>query len=245
MKKIIIFGATSAIAQATARRYAQRGARFYLLARDPDKLATLAADLRARGAQATHTAVFDANDIEAQTGVIDTAIDTLDGFDIALIAYGTLGDQRQCETSVALTLQELGTNAFSPIALLTRLANYCEIQRYGTLAVIGSVAGDRGRQSNYVYGTAKGALAIFLQGLRNRLAHSGVHVLTIKPGFIDTPMTADFPKGKLWRSPETAAKGIERAITARRNVVYVPGWWQVIMGVIQSIPEAIFKHLRL
>lgn len=245
MKNILIIGATSAIAQATARRFAARGARLYLLARDLDRLQTLAADLHTRGAERVDYAEFEANDIDAHGAALDTAIDVLGGFDVALIAYGTLADQRACQASVALTLQELDTNAISVIALLTELANHCEAQRYGTLAVIGSVAGDRGRQSNYVYGAAKGALAIFLQGLRNRLHHSGVHVLTIKPGFVDTPMTAGFNKGVLWATPEQVARGIETAIVRRRNVVYVPGWWRAIMLVIRAIPEALFKRLKL
>ncbi len=111
--------------------------------------------------------------------------------------------------------------------------------------MIGSVAGDRGRQSNYVYGTAKGALALFLQGMRNRLSKRGVQVLTIKPGFVDTPMTASFPKGPLWATPDKVAEDIEKAIDKRRDVLYTPGFWRLIMLIIKSVPEAIFKRLSL
>lgn len=245
MKKILIIGATSAIAQATAQRYAAAGARLYLLARDPDRLDTLAQTLRARGAHSVEWAEFDADDIDSHAEVLDTAIAALDGFDIALVAYGTLGHQAASQASVELTLQQLHTDAISVIALLTHLANYCESLRYGTLAVITSVAGDRGRQSNYVYGTAKAAVSTFLQGLRNRLYHHGVHVLTIKPGFVDTPMTAGYNKGVLWATPEQVAIGIENAIDRRRNVAYVPGWWRLVMLGAQLIPEAIFKRLKL
>lgn len=245
MKKILIIGATSAIAQAVAQRYAAKGASLYLLARSTDKLQTLADDLTVRGAARVAYAVFDADDTTRHAAVLEQAIATLEGLDICLIAYGILGDQRACEASAELTLRTLHTNALSVISLLTHLGNHCATQQYGTLAVIGSVAGDRGRQSNYVYGTAKGALAIFLQGLRNRLAHHGAHVLTIKPGFVDTPMTRHIDKGPLWASPERVAEGIERAVAARRNVVYVPGFWRLIMLVIRSIPEAVFKRLKL
>jgi short-subunit dehydrogenase len=115
----------------------------------------------------------------------------------------------------------------------------------GTLAAISSVAGDRGRQSNYVYGTAKGAVSLFLQGLRNRLSKSGVRVLTIKPGFVDTPMTADFPKGALRAKPEQIARGIERAVEKGRDIIYLPSFWRLIMLVIRAIPEGIFKRLSL
>lgn len=245
MKKILIIGATSAIAQAVAQRYAARGARLYLLARDANRLSPLADDLKVRGATRVEYAVFDADNTMQHAALLDQAIANLGGFDICLIAYGTLSDQAACETSIELTLQTLHTNALSVISLLTHLGNYCAAEQYGTLAVIGSVAGDRGRQSNYVYGTAKGALEIFLQGLRNRLAHRGAHVLTIKPGFVDTPMTRHLDKGPLWATPERVALGIERAIAARRNIVYLPGFWRFIMLIIRSIPEAVFKRLKL
>jgi len=129
--------------------------------------------------------------------------------------------------------------------LLTLLANRFEAQRHGTLAVIGSVAGDRGRQSNYVYGTAKGALAIFLQGLRNRLHPAGVRVLTVKPGFVDTPMTASFKKGPLWAAPEAVAAAIVAAVERGRDVIYTPWFWWGIMTLIKLVPERVFKKLKL
>ena len=120
-----------------------------------------------------------------------------------------------------------------------------EERKYGCIAVISSVAGDRGRQSNYIYGTAKGALTLFLQGLRNRLARSNVQVLTLKPGFVDTPMTAHLKKGLLFVSPETIAKGILRSIQKKKNEVYLPWFWYFIMKIIKTIPEFIFKRMKL
>jgi short-subunit dehydrogenase len=164
---------------------------------------------------------------------------------VALIAHGTLPDQKACEASVELLQQEIDNNGLSVVALCTRLANLMEPRGQGTIAVISSVAGDRGRQSNYVYGAAKGMVTRFLQGLRNRLARKGVQVLTIKPGFVDTPMTAAFPKGLLWAKPESVAQGIVAAVDRKKDVVYLPGFWCLIMMIIRHIPEFIFKKLSL
>jgi short-subunit dehydrogenase len=177
--------------------------------------------------------------------MLEAATSALGGLDVALIAHGTLPDQKACEASVALTLKEIDNNGLSVVALATLLGEKFEAQGHGTLAVIGSVAGDRGRQSNYVYGAAKGMVSLFLQGLRNRLAKKGVQVLTIKPGFVDTPMTASFPKGALWAQPDDIARGILRAIGQGKDVVYLPGFWRLIMLIIRHVPERIFKRLSL
>jgi len=245
VQRILIVGATSAIAEASARRFAARGARLYLLARNLERLHDLAGDLLIRGAAAVDWAVLDVNDFDRHAAAIEDAARGMGGIDVALIAHGTLGDQAACEHSVGLALQELNTNAISVISLLTLLANHFEAQGHGSLAVISSVAGDRGRRSNYVYGTAKGAVTIFLQGLRNRLHRSGVHVLTIKPGFVDTPMTAALEKGPLWSPPERIAEGIERALDRKRDIVYLPAWWRLVMAVVKLIPERLFKKMSL
>jgi decaprenylphospho-beta-D-erythro-pentofuranosid-2-ulose 2-reductase len=178
--------------------------------------------------------------------VLDTAARQLGGIDIVLIAHGTLSDQAQCQTSVDALRHEFDVNAVSTMALLTLLANRLEAQRHGTLAVISSVAGDRGRQSNYAYGSAKAAVTAFLAGLRQRLAKANVDVLTIKPGFVDTPMTAGIAnKGALWAQPDAIAAGIVKAIERRRNIVYLPWFWRWIMLVIRHIPEPLFKKLKL
>jgi short-subunit dehydrogenase len=169
----------------------------------------------------------------------------LGGIDIVLIAHGSLPDQKACEQDTQKTLEAINTNAISTISLLTYLANHFERQGRGTIAVISSVAGDRGRQSNYVYGTAKAAVTVFLQGLRNRLYKSGVQVLTIKPGFVDTPMTAAFKKGLLWASPEEIAKAIYIAIATTKDIIYAPWYWRWILLIIRHIPEILFKRLSL
>ena len=189
--------------------------------------------------------VMDACDIAAHVAMLEAAERAFGGLDVALIAHGSLPDQKACETSVELTLREIEINGLSVVALATRLGEKFEAQGRGSLAVISSVAGDRGRQSNYVYGAAKGMVSLFLQGLRNRLARKGVQVLTIKPGFVDTPMTAAFSKGALWAKPAGIASGIVRAIDRKSDEVYLPGFWYLIMALIRHIPERVFKRLSL
>jgi len=245
MKRIMIIGATSAIAEATASIYAQQGNSLALVARNEERLDTLASDLKIRGAENIETAVLDVNDFESHKNALDELITRLGGLDIVLIAHGTLPDQAACEQDIELTIKELNTNAISTISLLSHLANTLQQQGSGSIAVISSVAGDRGRQSNYVYGAAKGAVSVFLQGLRNRLQKHNVDVLTIKPGFVDTPMTAEFKKGLLWAQPEAIAKGIINAIEKKKDEVYLPFFWRWIMLIITSIPEKLFKRLSL
>jgi len=242
---MMIVGATSAIAHETAKCFAKDGAEFFLVARSPQKLADIGNDLKVRGAQRIETYVLDVTELERHQEMIETAITTLDGLDMVLIAHGTLGDQQKCQRSVSETLKEFTTNCTSVISLLTILAAYFEQQKRGCIAVISSVAGDRGRQSNYVYGAAKGALSVFLQGLRNRLSKSGVAVVTVKPGLIDTPMTAAVKKGLLAASAKGVGEGIYRAMKSRKEVVYLPWFWRPIMLIIRTIPEPVFKRLSM
>ncbi|MDH5600997.1 MAG: SDR family oxidoreductase [Gammaproteobacteria bacterium] len=245
MSNILILGATSAIAKYTTRLFAADEHNLFLVARNKDKLASIKQDMLVRGASSVNYESLDLSDDTQHANLIQQVTDTMESIDIVLVAYGTLGVQKESEKNYENTLKELQVNCLSVISLLTILANQFEQQKSGTIAVISSPSGDRGRQSNYVYGTAKGALTIFLQGLRNRLAKSKVHVLTVKPGFVDTPMTKDFKKGLLWVSPEVISKGIYTAIKKKREVTYLPFFWRYIMIIIKSIPEKIFKHLKL
>jgi len=245
MKKILIIGATSAIATACARRWAAHGAIFFLVGRTADKLGQAADDLAARGAT-VHTHVLDLNRFDQHSAMLDACYAVLGQVDIALIAHGTLPDQKACEQDAQLAVQEFTNNGLSVIALLTELANRMEAQKSGCIAVISSVAGDRGRPSNYLYGAAKGAVTDFCSGLRARLFKSGVHVLTIKPGFVDTPMTQGLALPKLLLvTPDKVAQDIVRAVEKRRDTLYTPWFWRLIMLIIIHIPGALFKRLGL
>lgn len=245
MSNILILGATSTIAKHTIRLFSADEHSLYLVARNENKLASMKQDMLVRGAKDVNYECLDLSDDKQHTDLISRVTETMGSIDIVLIAYGTLSEQNTSIESYANTLKELQINCLSVISLLTILANQMEQQGSGSIAVISSPSGDRGRQSNYIYGTAKGALTIFLQGLRNRLSKSNVHVLTIKPGFVDTPMTKDFKKGFLWANPEVISKGIYKAIKKKREVVYLPFFWRYIMFIIKSIPEKIFKYLSL
>lgn len=243
--RVLVVGATSAIASETARRYAAYGTRLFLTGRHAERLEAVAADLRVRGAAAVETAVLDVTDHGRCQEIVDTAWAAFGGLDVALLAHGTLPDQARCQQSAEQAVAALDVNFVSTVALLTPLANRFEAAHRGCIAVITSVAGDRGRQSNYVYGAAKGGLDRYLEGLRNRLFRSGVAVVTLKPGFVDTPMTAELRQGPLFVSARRAGAAVHRAIERRRNVAYIPWFWRPIMAIIRAIPEAAFKRLRL
>ena len=245
MRRIVILGATSAIAEATAREFARRGDALFLVGLSPERLQGTAADLKIRGASHVAVHTLDLRDASAYEEMFDQAHAALGGLDAALIAHGTLSDQKACEASNDRLLEELQTNAISVMMLCTHLANRFEAQKRGVIAVISSVAGDRGRRSNYVYGSAKAAVTAFTSGMRQRLRPAGVFVVTIKPGFVDTPMTAAFKKGVLWASPASVAKDITHAMIKGTPVIYTPGFWRLIMWIIRSIPEFVFRRLSM
>ena len=243
--RVLIIGATSAIAQAVARIYAERQASLYLLARNEDRLQRVRQDLEARFNASVNQATLDFGNLSAFAKSITNAVNTIGGLDIAILAHGSLPDQQAAAADPDLVTRALHDNFITHAHFTLYLAHYFRKQKRGTIAVISSVSGDRGRKKNYVYGTAKAAMATWLEGLRAELHSSGVHVLTIKPGFVDTPMTAHLPKGPLFSSPETIARGIVRAIDKKRDTVYLPWFWRPIMAVIRTIPEPIFKRLSI
>jgi short-subunit dehydrogenase len=242
---VVALGATSAIGEATLRLLAERGARFYLVGRNQEKLNAVAADLHTRGATGVATHVMDLDDTAAHAAMLAAAAQSLGTIELALLAHGVLGDQKEMEASYPAAEAVLRTNFLSAVSLITWLANYFEATGQGTLAVISSVAGDRGRRSNYVYGASKGALNVFLDGVRSRIDRAGVQVLTIKPGFVATPMTAHLAQGPLFAPPSQVAQGIVKAIEKRRDVVYLPAFWAVILLILRMIPRRIFKKLNV
>ena len=245
MKRVLVLGATSAIAQAVGRLLAARGASLYLVGRNAERLEAVAQDLATRGAAKVERDVVDLDDAAGHAALVARADAALGGLDAALLAHGVLGDQAALQRDAAAARAHLVTNFVGPVSLLTELANLLAPRRAGTLVVLSSVAGDRGRQSNYVYGASKAGLSAYLSGLRNRLAPAGVTVLTVKPGMVDTPMTAGMKKGPLFSTPERVARDIVRAADRRRDVLYTPWYWAWVMRIIRAIPEGIFKRLKL
>lgn len=246
MKRILIIGANSAIAVACARLWAGRNCEFFLVARNASKLDQTAADLRARGARSVTVHAMDATAYAAHSAMFGHAVGALKQIDVALISYGNLPVQKASEQNTALALKEFETNCTSVIALMNVVALQLEHQRAGTLAVLSSVAGDRGRASNYLYGAAKAAVSTACEGLRARMYKAGVHVVTIKPGFVDTPMTQGLAlPAALLAQPDQVAKQIVRAIERKTNTLYTPRFWQLIMFIIRNIPQALFKRLEL
>jgi decaprenylphospho-beta-D-erythro-pentofuranosid-2-ulose 2-reductase len=244
MRTVVVFGATSAIAEQACRIWALRGARLFIAARDAAALETIAADLRMRGATDIAFGRFDAAELASLPPIVEQAWAWAGNVSVVLIAYGTLPDQQRCSMDSELARREFAVNGSSVVSLASLVANRLEAQQCGTLAVIGSVAGDRGRASNAVYGSAKASVATFCSALHQRLSHANVDVVLIKPGFVDTPMTAAFPKGLLWASPERVAADIVRAVDRSRYATYSPWFWRWIMLLVRLIPEKIFVRLK-
>lgn len=245
-QRALILGAKSAIAQAIARRLAADGYDLVLAARQADQLQPFAADLGLHSGRQIGVAEFDVED-SAALASLPARIQADHGeFDLAVQVFGYLGDQAKTQRDTAEMERVLQVNFTGAALCLSHLANYLEDRgRPAGLIAIGSVAGDRGRQSNYFYGAAKGGLALFVQGLRNRLASTPVHVLTVKPGFVDTPMTRGMEGLFLVASPDKVAGDIVRAYQKKRDVLYTPWFWRYIMLIIKNIPERIFKKLKL
>jgi decaprenylphospho-beta-D-erythro-pentofuranosid-2-ulose 2-reductase len=244
-RRVLILGATSGIAQETSRCFAAEHAKLFLVARDEKKLKALTDDLKIRGAQAVETFCADLTDYSVQPLIISRAMTVWDGLDAALIAHGTLIDQLSAENDPALLRQSIETNYCSIVALLTQLGTVFEAQRSGVLAVIGSVAGDRGRRSNYIYGSAKAGIATFVGGLRLRLAPAGVQVVLLKPGWVSTPMTAHLRQNFLFISAVLAGRRVYTRMLSPRAIVYIPWYWKWIMGIIRSLPESVLLKLNL
>lgn len=243
MRGVAVFGATSAIAQAWMRLLAPEGVSFFIVARNPAHLEAVAKDLVTRGATAVYAEIANLDETAGHVALLERAVESLGELDCALIAHGVLGDQAEGEQDFSIAAASLQTNFLSAASLVTWLANYFAHRYRGTIAVISSVAGDRGRKSNYIYGSAKAGLNAFLDGVRNRVDRDGVQVLTIRPGFVATPMTAHLPQGPLFATPEAVARDIQKAIESRRDVLYTPWFWRWIMAIIRAIPEWKFKGM--
>lgn len=242
---VLILGATSPIARAVARLYAERGETVCLAARDEDEADRIAADLEIRHRIDAYSLPFDARQFESHRQLVDRAEKMAGPIDVALLAFGAMGDQEESQRDFERARQVIETNYTGAASLCEALADEMDQRGRGTIIGITSVAGDRGRASNYVYGSAKGAFTLYLQGLRNRLADQGIQVVTVKLGFVDTRMTFGMETAIPIASPDDAAEAIVKAADSGTDVLYYPRFWRGIMTVIKSIPERLFKHLSL
>ena len=244
---ILVFGATSSIAIAISREYAKQGASLYLVARNAEKLEKVRKDLLGYGAVSVTEYVCDLDNLDVvRDRLVPRIIEGMKLIDLCLLGHGVLGDQNVCEKDSSEAVKVIHTNFLSPVTILTLIAPLLERQRKGTIAVLSSVAGDRGRQSNYVYGSSKAGLDAFLDGLRNRLQAHNVKVLVVKPGFVDTPMTSHLKLNPfLLASKEKVAKDVIVSVKKSQSVCYTPWFWRYIMLIIRNIPGPIFNRLRL
>jgi short-subunit dehydrogenase len=241
--RILILGATSPIARALAAEFAREdGADLYLAARDAAEGNRVAQDLSVRSERAVHSGTFDAADYNSHPDFVRGVIERLGGLDGIVVAFGTLGDETTAQSDPAEALKTIAANFTGAVSIMTLAAEHLKAQGHGFIIVLASVAGDRGRAKNYVYGSAKGALALFTGGLRGRLANSGVHVMTVKLGFVDTRMTYGQESG-LTASPAQAAQKIHAKWRRGAEVVYIPSFWRPIMAAIRMVPERFFKRL--
>lgn len=246
-EKVLIIGATSGIGYALASSIAgsNPNCSLHLAGRNASSVERVASDLAIRHGCTTTWSHFDALTTASHKEFARQSVERLDGLDTVVVSIGEMGCQSASEHDFEAASRVIDSNYAGVVSVLGELANYLEEKKKGNVVVISSVAGDRGRQSNYIYGSAKAGLNAFLQGLRSRLFKSGVHVLTVKPGFVDTKMTFGKPGLFLVARPEQVARSILKALKQKRNVVYVPWFWQWIMLIIRSIPEFVFKRLKL
>lgn len=243
--RLLVFGANSGICHEVLKLYAREGASLYLVGRIPDKLAAVSDDLAARGGDIVGTAGYDFKNWQRHADTVAAARESLGGIDVAIIAHGTFPDQEETEHSPESVKACMDDNFTSVAVLAQSIAQVLSEQGRGTLAVVSSVAGDRGRKSNYTYGSAKAGIDAFMQGLRGRFSGSDIRIVNIKPGMTVSPMTAHMEHGLFWSTAEGIAPGIHKAITRGSPVHYAPGYWRLIMLVIRLLPNGVLARLPL
>lgn len=243
--RVLVFGANSAICHELLKLYALERASFFLVARNTEKLAAIADDLVARGGTIGGTASYDFNDWQQNEASVSKGRECLGEIDVAIVAHGSLPDQTECEVSSAAVKACMDDNFTSAAIIVQACAFQLALQGHGTLAVISSVAGDRGRKSNYAYGAAKAGIDALLQGLQGRFSGTGVKVVNIKPGMVISPMTVGMDHGAVWSTPAAIAPNIYRAIAKGRKVCYVPGYWRLIMLIVRGLPTGVLAKLPI
>jgi len=240
---LVVLGASSSIARIAAGAFAARGYRIYLAGRDSEDLDRIAADLEIRHGAPVWTGAFDAEAFASHEGFVEEVLRRAGRIDGVLLAFGYLGDQEAAARDFRVAERVIRANFTGAVSILTHLAPRLQAQRSGFIIGLSSVAGDRGRRRNYPYGAAKGALSLYLQGLRGRLFQSGVRVITVKLGFVDTAMTFDLPGLFRVASPERVGEAIARAPGRSRDVIYVPWFWRWVLFIVRMIPESLYKRL--
>ena len=245
MKNILILGATSPIARAVAQEYASHGYGVYMAARRAERAEEVASDIALRHGVAVGHGAFDATDLESHAAFIERVEGSFGAIDVMLVAFGEMGEQEESQQVASAARHVIDVNYTGAVSLCEAMAQAMVARQRGSIIGISSVAGDRGRQSNYIYGSAKGAFTLYLQGLRNRLHANNVHVMTAKLGFVDTPMTDGLKTKIPIASPESVGKALYKAEQRRTDVLYYPRFWAGIMGIIKAIPEPVFKRLKL
>ncbi|HEV2308878.1 MAG TPA: decaprenylphospho-beta-D-erythro-pentofuranosid-2-ulose 2-reductase [Acidimicrobiia bacterium] len=246
VQSALVFGGTSDIAEATLRRLVERRTRRIVLAgRDVDRLGEIAEDLRARGATLVECVPFDALDTTTHEAVVDDVFDRVGDIDLVLVAFGVLGEQADAEQRAAAAVDVARVNYLGAVSVLTPTAERLRSQGHGAIVVLSSVAGERARESNYVYGSTKAGLDAFAQGLSDRLAGTGVSVMIVRPGFVHTKMTTGLKPAPLAATPEAVAEAICDGLASGRTIVWVPGALRPVMSVLRHLPRPVFRRLAL
>jgi short-subunit dehydrogenase len=243
---LLVLGANSLIAQAAAAKFASAGHEIIFSGRNKDELAKLAGDFNIRYKINCRAEYFDALDYSSHKKFLEDVLAKTPDLNYVLVAFGYLGTQEKAQSDFTEAHKVIDTNYTGVVSICELVAAEFETKKKGSIAIISSVAGDRGRQSNYMYGSAKAGLTEYSSGLRSRLNKSGVNVLTAKPGFVDTPMTYGMPLPKLLvASPQKVGGDIYKAMIKCKSVIYSPFYWRFIMMIVKSIPEFIFKKLKI
>jgi decaprenylphospho-beta-D-erythro-pentofuranosid-2-ulose 2-reductase len=242
---VVVLGGGSDIGKATARLLVARGSTLVLAARRPDELLDDAARFRAAGASAVEVVPFDALDTESHPRFVRDLFDRFGDVDLVLLAFGVLGDQEAAEKDAAAALEVARTNYVGAVSVLIPVASRLREQGHGAIAVLSSVAAERGRRSNFVYGSAKAGLDVFCQGLADRLRGDGVALLVVRPGFVRSKMTANLEAAPLSTSPEAVARATLDGLDRGANVVWVPGSLRWVMSGLRHIPRPIFRRLPI
>ncbi len=246
VQSVLVLGGTSDIAVATVRKLvAGRAARVVLAARKPEACDTVAATLRASGASEVHVVGFDATDFASHEAFVQTTFDRFGDFDVVLVAFGVLGDQARAESDGAAAVDIVQTNFTGTVSVTVPLVVRLRAQGHGTLVLLSSVAGERVRRSNFVYGSSKAGIDSYYQGLAASLTSSAVHVMIVRPGFVHTKMTEGMKSAPLSVTPDAVADAIVRGIARGREIVWVPPAMRYLMAVLRHLPTAVFRRLPI